>query len=139
MEATPNKRFDTELTAGTGEKLLIEYKRLRPGDGRNNEADLTLKHIDVSTFVSARELLATASITESKRKFFGNAQTVGKLELNAMRQCQAYRDEMQKTTDVPIRCATAIHVTVKTGSGVNTKFESAFLVSVEPAGKQRRK
>jgi hypothetical protein len=134
-----NKRFDMELTAGTGEKLLIEYKRLRPGGGRN-EPDLTLKHIDVPTSVKARELLASAPITESKRrKVFGNAETVGELELNAMRQCQAYRDEMQKTTDVPIRCATAIHVTVKTGSGVNTKFKSAFLVSVEPAGKQRRK
>ena len=129
-----SKRSDLLLTARTsvGEELLIEIKRLRPG-AKNNEADISLKRIIVSSSSEARSQLAGALITDTKQQFFGGAKTVGELERKAMTQCQAYKSEMmKKNATKTIRCATAIHVTVSTGSFPNIKFESAFLVAVEP-------
>jgi hypothetical protein len=145
--AGPGQRFDLLLTAHVDQKvvaLLVEFKRLRPGNGKpqgekgervNDLVDLP--YIAAPDCKTARAVLINAKIAEAKQWFHKTGcLTVGSLEGKAMRQCRDYKASLLAANPNRIvRCATAIHATVAQGYKQNTTYSSAFLVSVEPYAK----
>ena len=115
-------------------KLLIEFKRLRPGN-RNVAADLAnVTKLDVPNCAAAQQLLPRRQIAKDEQQFHGGATTVRRLESEAMKQCQSYKKRLQlQDPTLSLRCATAVHATAVENPGPSERHTSAFFVSVEPS------